>query len=451
MSEASIGTVRGRLSALLAFATTAEPRRPPASGRAIGFDVVLAVAFAGGSFYAVRLGTIGMLAALLVCGSLAVRRVFPLTAFLVIVAVALAVRGYATYYTFVAIVIAAYSAVVHSRYRGASLLAMVPAGLLIAAGFWNSQSHVRGVGDMAGVGGAAGVTVGIPRSKIIQNVTVFPGHFGQLSVGAPWRVVGLLVLVSLASIAIVGVALYTADRIRSLKAEHEEATRRAVEVERARIASDLHDVVTHNVSVMIVQAGAARQVLAQNPANAREALLAVESSGRAAMTELRSLLGLLSPTGSADQREDLRPQPGLGQLDSLIGRVTAAGLPVEFSAAGIPEGLPPGIDLAAYRVIQEGLTNVIKHAGKPATRVSIDYRGGDLVVEVADAGRRIPAAGPVSQGDGRGLLGLHERIAIYGGELTAGPQPSGGWLVRARIPADPVTGPIAEDLTAAPR
>jgi signal transduction histidine kinase len=221
-------------------------------------------------------------------------------------------------------------------------------------------------------------------------------------------------------------------------------------------------VVTHNVSVMIVQAGAARQVLAADPAEATAALLAVESSGRAAMTELRHLLGLLSPptgtgeepgqgAGAADGAEagqDLSPQPGLGRLRPLIDRVAAAGLPVGLQVAGEPRVLPPGLDLAAYRAIQEALTNVIKHAGKSRTLVRLDYREADLVVEVADAGRPIAAPGPAAAGvpgSGRGLLGLRERMALYGGDLDAGPAPGGGWLVRARLPVDPPAGTGARD------
>ena len=125
--------------------------------------------------------------------------------------------------------------------------------------------------------------------------------------------------------------------------------------------------------------------------------------------------------------------------------MTAAGLPVELHVGDVPPGLPPGLDLAAFRVIQEALTNVIKHAGKPRTSVRLDYRGGDLVVEVADDGPPLPAAGPgpACAGAGRGLLGLRERMALYGGELTAGPRPGGGWLVRARLPVDPQSAGLA--------
>jgi signal transduction histidine kinase len=223
---------------------------------------------------------------------------------------------------------------------------------------------------------------------------------------------------------------------------------------------------------MIVQAGAARQVLTESPDAATEALLAVESSGRAAMTELRHLLGLLSPaapdTGGGEgapgaeagaagdgtvARQNLRPQPGLGQLQPLIDRVSAAGLPVELCVGGLPRDLPPGLDLAAFRVVQEALTNVIKHAGKPPTSVSLDYRDSDLVIEVADAGRPIPAAGPAvtaAPDGGRGLLGLRERTALYGGDLEAGPRPGGGWLVRARMPVDPPAPGAQAPIVASP-
>jgi len=229
-------------------------------------------------------------------------------------------------------------------------------------------------------------------------------------------------------------------------AEHEAATRRALELERARIASELHDVVTHSVSVMIVQAGAARQVLAEAPGEARAALLAVEASGRAAMTELRHLLGLLSPADAPGDEPgipdgpahaELEPQPGLAQLPALVDRLTAAGLPIVLRVGEPPNELAPGLDLAVFRVIQEALTNVIKHAGKPPTPVSRAYGDGQLVLEVADTGRPIVAAAPqVPAGAKRGLIGLRERIALYGGVLEAGPRGGGGWIVRASFPLD---------------
>jgi signal transduction histidine kinase len=453
MTEVNTETARGRLRTALAFAAAAEPRAP-VSKRAIRNDVILAAALLVASLFAVKFDFRGGIAAILTCGPVAMRRVYPLGVFLGQVALVLATREYATYFTFIALVTSAYSAVLRSRYRGAALISMAPAGMLVAAVFWHSSSHLRDVGI-----GPVPSTIVRERGMITVRplaISPFPGRLAGLTFGpsAPWRLTGILVLVCFTSIAAVGAAVYAADWIRHLKAEHEAATRRAIEVERSRIASDLHDVVTHNVSVMIVQAGAARQVLANSPAQATEALLAVESSGRAAMTELRHLLGLLSPVAEYGEGDaaggaaggtagDLRPQPGLGQIEALIGRVAAAGLPVELTTGPLPAVLTPGVDLAAYRIVQEALTNVIKHAGKPRTTVMLDYRDGDLIVEVADAGRAMPAVGPICPGAGRGLLGLRERAALYGGELAAGPAPGGGWLVRARIPADPAAASAA--------
>jgi signal transduction histidine kinase len=449
MSEVTIGSTRGRLRSALDFVRSAEPRRP-VSRRALITDWAIAAGLLVAALFATRFDEYGVLAAVVICCALAVRRVFPLSVFFMVLGVAFAARNFATYVTFIAIVLAAYSAVVHSRFRGAALITMAPAGLLVAAVFWRAGSSLPHFGPIRYSKDPAMVAVHSHGSieMRIAPIPVFPGHLAGLTFEptAPWRLTGLLVFVSLASIAIVGVAVYAADRIRMMKAEHRAATRRAVELERARIASELHDVVTHNVSMMIVQAGAARQVLGSDPGQAKDAMLAVETSGRAAMTELRHLLGLLSPpsddhagTGPGD---DLAPQPGLAQIDALVGRVADTGLPVTLETGSLPDGLPPGVDLAAFRVVQEALTNVIKHVGKPETSVKLDYADGDLIVEVRDAGRRIPAAGPVVAGAGRGLLGLRERVAIYGGELYAGPRPAGGWLVRARMPADPMTAPV---------
>jgi signal transduction histidine kinase len=217
---------------------------------------------------------------------------------------------------------------------------------------------------------------------------------------------------------------------------------------------------------MVVQAGAARQVLARSPGEARGALLAVEAGGRAALTELRHLLGLLAPAGgpgaatAAGETDaaSLQPQPGLDRLRPLIDRVAAAGLPVELRITGSQRVLPPGLDLAAYRVVQEALTNVMKHTRQAKTMVRLDYSPEELVIEVADDGPPAaaaanrgtaparPGAAPANAGagpgTGRGLLGLRERVALYGGEFDAGHRPGGGWRVRARLRDNPLpTGP----------
>jgi signal transduction histidine kinase len=166
-------------------------------------------------------------------------------------------------------------------------------------------------------------------------------------------------------------------------------------------------------------------VLSSSPGDAEQALRAVEASGRTAMAELRTLLGLLAPV---DEDAVLQPQPGLGELEGLIGRVSAAGLPVELHVSGTPRPLPAGADLAAYRVVQEALTNVLRHAGRAATYVMVQW-GENLEIMVSDSGRATGVATP-----GRGLLGLRERLSLYGGELEAGPRPDGGWQVRAVMP-----------------
>jgi len=198
--------------------------------------------------------------------------------------------------------------------------------------------------------------------------------------------------------------------------------------ERQRIARELHDVVAHSVSVMVVQTGAARTLLTRAPDQAAEALLAVERSGREALGELRALLGLLT---QADAEPALAPQPGLGQLDRLVERVGEAGLPIELHVDGTPRALPPGLDLTAYRILQEALTNALKYAGGARTTVTVEFGERELRLEVLDAGVQKPNG---QAGAGRGLLGMHERVAVYGGHLETGQRPEGGFAVRARLP-----------------
>jgi signal transduction histidine kinase len=196
--------------------------------------------------------------------------------------------------------------------------------------------------------------------------------------------------------------------------------------ERRRIARDLHDVVAHAVGVMTVQAGAARLVLEDDPSRAREPLLAVEQAGRQALGELRRLLGILR----RDEREPaLRPQPGLAALQELAAQAERAGLPVELIFEGAPARLPAGLDLAAYRIVQEALTNTRKHAGPARARVAVRYAPEALELEITDDGR--PAA---NGGSGHGLIGMRERVALYGGQLDAGPRPQGGFTIHAHLP-----------------
>jgi len=435
----------------LAFARSTEPRAA-ASGRAVAVDLALASAAALVSLIAVIYTTGGQVSVwlspngelvtrgaegsgsipaaaafsvLVTTAPLALRRIRPLTAFWVVFLGTVLISSYINTVTIIAVLLAAYSAVAHSPYRRAALISVPTAGLVATAMFSNTAPPM-------------------------------PGRFAAL-----------LLLVA---VALVGNAVQTwrrrADdsqaRLRHAQAEHEAATARALAAERTRIAGELHDVVTHNVSVMVVQAGAARRVLAASPGEATTALLAVEASGRTAMIELQHLLGLLSPVDGMQSpgEEPPRPQPGLDRLRPLIDRVTAAGLPAELTVSGRPRALPPGLDLAAYRVVQEALTNVMKHAGQARTAVRLDYRRDELIIDVSDdgpqptspftgarargqarmAGEPAPghdAFGQANLGGGeRGLLGLRERVSLYGGEFDAGPRPAGGWRVTARLRLD---------------
>jgi signal transduction histidine kinase len=220
---------------------------------------------------------------------------------------------------------------------------------------------------------------------------------------------------------------------RAVQVERERVLelRVALADERARIARELHDIVAHSVSVMVIQAGAARMQFRRQPDRAGEALLAVEASGREALAELRRLLGLLT---NDEPSPDLAPQPGLDQLDRLVERVGQAGLPVVVHRVGPARALPPGLDLTAYRVIQEALTNALKYAHGRPTEIVIEVGDSELRLQIQNAG---DSTDTDVEGAGRGLLGMRERVTLYGGQLDAGRQPEGGFAVRARLPLQP--------------
>jgi len=228
------------------------------------------------------------------------------------------------------------------------------------------------------------------------------------------------------------------DRGWLLERERESAARKAVDAERARIAHDLHDIVSHNVSVMVIQAGAARHVLETEPDQAEAALLAVEAAGRDTMAELRHLLGLLVPQTAEQEEEQLAPQPSLSRLSPLIDRIAFAGLPVEVRISGEPRPLPTGVDVTAYRIIQEALTNALKHGDGVKAEVTVRYADHALRVEILNSGSSVLTGGRSAGagGDGRGLLGLRQRVAVYGGDLDARRRLGGGFRVRAKIPLE---------------
>jgi signal transduction histidine kinase len=241
---------------------------------------------------------------------------------------------------------------------------------------------------------------------------------------------GFVTFLVLCAVSLTANAIHTwKQRALSLQREQAATTSLAVQQERARLAGELHDVVSHNVSMMVVQAGAARTVLDTQPELAREALLAVESSGRAAMVELRHVMGLLTMDFDGP---DLAPTPGLDQLDVLADGVRRAGVPVDLVQTGTRVPLPAGIELAAYRVVQEALTNTVKHAVGASVTVTIEHDPDALRIDVTDTGGAADAS--AEHGSGRGLAGLRERLDLHGGSLTAGPAGTGGFRVRAVIP-----------------
>ena len=228
-------------------------------------------------------------------------------------------------------------------------------------------------------------------------------------------------------------ALTMEERANRVEQATEERARRAVDEERGRLARELHDVVAHEVSVMTVQAGAARRVMDTQPAEAKEAIRAVEGAGHQALGELRRMLGLLRQD---DEAAGTNPQPRLARVDALVRQMEEAGLPTSLTIDGNPAALPAGVDLNAYRIIQEALTNTLKHAGPSAAAdVVVRCRDEELVIEVTDDGHGM-ATSLERQPDqnGHGLVGMQERVALLDGELHTGPVVGGGYRVKARIP-----------------
>jgi signal transduction histidine kinase len=235
---------------------------------------------------------------------------------------------------------------------------------------------------------------------------------------------------------------YTAsveERAARLEQEQLDSASRAVNEERARIARELHDVVAHSVSVMVVQAGAARRVMGRDPDRAADALSSIESSGRQALDELRRLLAMLRHYG--DQRPALAPQPTIEDLETLIAQIEEAGLPVTLIVEGQPRHLPSGVDLSVFRIVQEALTNTLKHAGPARATIRVRYEPDHLLLTVTDDGRGLAEQLKSDNGDrvsrGHGLVGMRERVALFDGDLRAGPKPGGGYEVTARLSLTP--------------
>jgi signal transduction histidine kinase len=305
-------------------------------------------------------------------------------------------------------------------YRGSpGLLAAGP----LAALYTVATISPRRISLSAGVLTLAGATAGLAA-----------GHRGALtweSFALPWAVItaawliGDNLRVRRAYVAELEAKAARADADRAAEAA------RATARERARIARELHDMVVHHVSVIAVQTGAARLLAGRgaSPADTQQALADVEATARQALGELRQLLGILRHDGGPLTRT---ATPGLDQLDRLLGDVRRAGLPVEARTEGEPVALPAAVDISAYRIVQEALTNVLKHQGCVPASIIIRYSAADLRIEITDDGPG--AAAPAVAGAGHGLAGMRERVAMFGGELDAGPRPGGGFTVAARIP-----------------
>lgn len=219
-------------------------------------------------------------------------------------------------------------------------------------------------------------------------------------------------------------------RAAQAERDRDAAARVAVAEERARIARELHDVVAHAVSVMVLQVGAVRHRMSDADPDDREALRNVEAAGRTALADMRRLLGALR---REDEEAERVPHPGLGELERLLDDVRGAGLQVLLTVRGEPVALPPGLDLSAYRIVQEALTNTLKHASASRAEVTVRYGPGEIEIEVRDDGR-----GPAGDepGHGHGLVGIRERVKVFGGEMSTGRSPSGGYVLHARLPWD---------------
>jgi signal transduction histidine kinase len=268
------------------------------------------------------------------------------------------------------------------------------------------------------------VAIQLPRRVSLPAAVL---TFGALllsseTVHTPSSIAGKLVTVGAAWL--LGDTLKT--RRAFLEEERQEHGRRAVAAEQSRIARELHDVIAHNVSVMVIQAAAADDVFDSRPEQTREALRSIERTGREALTELRRLLG----TVRAPEQDVFTPQPGLGALGELVSRLRAAGLPVEVHVDGSLADLPTGLDLSAYRIVQEALTNTLRHAAASRADVIIRRTVSELELEIVDDG----VGNGSGDGGGQGLIGMRERAALVGGDVEAGPRPGGGFRVRARLP-----------------
>jgi signal transduction histidine kinase len=345
------------------------------------------------------------------------------------------------------------------RFRGAAGLAVVSALLHCGAIAWRRRvpEAALAVSLLAGLGYAIsgfpmvglGPTVLVPVYTVAALVAPRRSLVGLAATEAAAVVAQLLAAhpasgdTMVGNAVVLGAAWLLGDQARRRRdeaTEHErralrleaaegELARLAVAEERHRIARELHDVVAHSMSVIAVHAGTGRMVIDTDPAAARDALATIETTSRQALDEMRRLLGVLRDD---DEPGSLAPAPGLAELDVLVANAVGTGLPVDVRVEGERRALPPGVDLAAFRILQEALTNVSKHAAATRADVHLAYGDDALAIEVSDDGR----GHSPGKGNGHGIVGMHERAAMYGGTLVAGPAPGGGFRVQASLPYD---------------
>jgi signal transduction histidine kinase len=268
---------------------------------------------------------------------------------------------------------------------------------------------------------ASGVTL-----AVLLTATAAHNPFDSATGGAVVVIPALFAAACLGGIAVANRRAY----VTSIRDRAQEDARRRVDEERLRIARELHDVVAHTMATINVQAGTAAHVVASHPEAAAEALQAIKVASKDGLRELRAILNVLR---QADESEPTQPAPGTAQIESLVDGARRAGLNTTLTVTGTPGLLPAAVDLAAYRIIQESLTNVIRHAGPATAAVSVRYSDDELLIDVSDTGRGYPAE-TASEGAGHGLAGMRERAAAVGGSLEAGPAPGGGFRVAARFP-----------------
>jgi signal transduction histidine kinase len=376
---------------------------------ALGLTALSLITLAGGARDLGQVDPLSLVLLLLQTLPLAVRRVAPVPVFVVATAATIAHAAFATDSI-------------------NSTLGFLIALFTVAERFEPRRSAVAAIVSAVAVGGLIAWKAPLPASLsgLVQT---------ELAVLVAW-VLGTWARDRRAYIGTVE------ERARRLEQEREERDRRAVAEERERIARELHDVVTHHISVIVIQAGAALRALDRRPADAMEAVTAIDATGRQALADMRRMLGILGRAapeggtasgGPSGSDAALAPMPGLDRLGELLEKVRAAGLPVEVSISGARRTLDPGIELSAYRIIQEALTNALKHAPGARARVTVRYEAAALEVEIVDGGGRSGSGLGVPGESGHGLIGMRERVALFGGELEAGRIP-GGFRVLARLP-----------------